>query len=158
MNASEIFEAEAKPALQFLVDEYAFQGPHRLSDHRFIELRYQNVEHFIDAYYDPVEREVNVHFGRLSQDEAVFSMHMFLGVVNPKVYYSLGFSIANEDAQIGELVAIYAAALRRDGESILRNDPAVYVMMAEVRSTGKGLCPAYYEQLDNRNRIISKYT
>lgn len=143
---NDYFAQEVGPEFRFLVKDFGF---HELSARPTVENgehshRYERDGWFVEPFYSTWGHEVNVHFG--TSGEGPFSLHMFLGIVNPRLYYQLGASIAKTESDVKVLLQLYASALRVYGQPILARDPSAIDQVKAAKTSGVGLCPPYYRQ------------
>lgn len=159
MSKEKIFEREIKSSFRFLVDKLGFieVSPKKSLSSYGKSFCYALKLFYVEVFYVSRDSEVGVNIGRITQDgEEEFSFHMYLGIVNPTLYYKLGYSIANKDAHVIELLDIYSNALKKYCIKIRNNEDLTFKQMQNVIKSGSGLCPAYYAQA-GATKIVSKF-
>ena len=158
MSATEIFSAAVRREFQFLIDEFGFVRTDDTKADKWGDLRhrYEVAGWYIAPVYNEYERAINLEFGTNDYVGKRFTFHMYLGLVDPRTYYQLGFGIANSDFDIEPLVHLYATALRKSGSAILARDMNVCQQMIQAMELGEGMCPSFSEQ-PGETKIVSRY-
>lgn len=146
MSLSDIFTQQVHRQFRFVVDDFGFHEtsaiPYLVNGEYLY--RYESDGWFIEPMYSTWDNEINIRIGTVT--EGPFSFHMFLGIVNPKSYYQLGYSIAKSKEDVKSLLTLYSDALCTDGLPILCKDQATIERLKLATISGAGLCPPYYKQ------------
>ena len=153
MNSVEIFDRHAIREFQFIVNDFGFERSDIPRTNSIGERRhlYESGRWFIAPYYDIYEKGINVEFGNGKSVSNRLTVHMYMRLVDPAMYYQLGFGIVHNDSEISLLLDLYVRALQSSGIGILNRDDAVCRDLVYAMKFGKGMCPSYSEQpVDNR--------
>lgn len=158
MNSIDIFDQNVVREFQFLIDDFGYETSgtpvtNSMGERRH---RYEFGSWFIVPYYDTYEKGINVEFGNGNSVPKPLTVHMYMRLVDPTMYYQLGFGLVHNDSEIGPLLNSYAHALRGSGIGILNRDDAVCEELENAMKLGEGMCPSYSEQPDDQ-KIVSRF-
>jgi hypothetical protein len=158
MTPLEVFDTSVIRKFQFLVDDFGFSrsGEPITNESGERRQRYELGTWFVTPYYDTYENGINVEFGDGLPVPTPLTVHLYMRLVDPAMYYQLGYSIARDVSDIGALLDLYAHALLTSGVSILNRDDAICSQMVQAMKLGEGMCPSYSEQPSD-GMIVSKY-
>jgi hypothetical protein len=138
------FVKEVKERFDFLVREYDFriisERQHATGWQESVIYVSPNVR--IEVYHEVGPHTVGIYFRDLHHDDQqVWDFQTYLTLVDRSLARTFGYSIAQGDSEVLELLNMYKEALRSKGTEILRGEQKAFDKFREALKTGLGLEP-----------------
>jgi hypothetical protein len=148
MSSETTFAAVADFYLTPLLGAAGFKRPELPAADNWGSLRVTDLKNdwFIAPVFNVDERTSDVEFGNQDFLKKPLTLHLYLRLVNPAKYYEVGAVITHSDAEISDLVCLYADALKHSARGILYACDDACDQLYQATTTQKGLCPPYHFQ------------
>jgi hypothetical protein len=138
------FQNEVRRRFEFLEREHGFRntGLSGKGGHWEETEIYTTPKVQIEVFRERSPQEVGVRFKDLEgQDESTWYFATYLTLVDRTRARWIGGSVAENENEVGELLDLYAEALRSRGTAILNGETKEFARFREALRTGKGLEP-----------------
>ncbi len=116
----------------FLVTDFGFRSS--CSDAVTTGLRFEKEPISVEVVFEDGPEVLISHTGF-----GEFSLHTYFRLRHPSVSKAIGHSIASNDKQIEELLALYARGLEKHGSNLLNGDTEAFSELMQAEGFGIGL-------------------